>query len=114
MYRGFENFLVGQLPIDAPLITQRVCGVCPTAHAIASALAMDDAAKVQAPPNGRIMQNLINGAEFLHSHLLHFYHLALQDYIDMPAVGLGMCSQQRSLGPVYGGDRRINAVADRY
>ena len=44
MYRGFENFLVGQLPIDAPLITQRVCGVCPTAHAISSALAIDDAA----------------------------------------------------------------------
>ena len=36
MYRGFENFLVGGLPIDAPLITQRVCGVCPTAHAVAS------------------------------------------------------------------------------
>ena len=86
MYRGFENFLIGQTPIDAPLITQRVCGVCPTAHAVASVLAIDDAAKVQAPPNGIIMRNLIHGAEYLHSHLLHFYHLALQDYIDMPSA----------------------------
>lgn len=107
MYRGFENFMVGQLPIDAPLITQRVCGVCPTAHAISSALAMDDAAKVQAPPNGRIMQNLINGAEFLHSHLLHSYHLALQDYIDMPAGLDGAALNKGPWAPVYGGDRRI-------
>ena len=113
MYRGFENFMVGQLPIDAPLITQRVCGVCPTAHAISSALAIDDAAKVQAPENGRIMQNLINGAEFLHSHLLHSYHLALQDYIDMPAGLDGAALNKGPWAPVYGGDRRINGGASK-
>jgi len=105
MYRGFENFLVGQNPLDAPLITQRVCGVCPTAHAIASVLAIDDAAKVQAPHNGRIMRNLINGAEFLHSHFLHFYHLALQDYIDMAGA-----LNQGPWAPLYGGDRRITGT----
>ena len=103
MYRGFETFMVGQLPIDAPLITQRVCGVCPTAHAVASVLALEDAAKVQAPHNGRIMRNLVNGAEFIHSHLLHSYHLALQDYIDMSGVDGGV----GPWGPLYGGDRRI-------
>ena len=107
MYRGFENFLVGQLPIDAPLITQRVCGVCPTAHGVASVLAIDDAARVQAPPNGRIMRNLIHGAEYLHSHLLHFYHLALQDYIDMPAGLDGAALNKGPWAPVYGGGRRI-------
>jgi hydrogenase large subunit len=110
MYRGFENFLLKLLPIDAPLLTQRVCGVCPTAHAIAAALAIDDAARVQAPYNGRIMQNLINGAEFLHSHLLHFYHLALQDYIDMPSstvVGAGVLDKG-PWAPIYGGDRRVS------
>ncbi len=102
MYRGFENFLVGQSPVDAPLITQRVCGVCPTAHAVASVLAIDDAAKVQAPHNGRIMRNLIHGAEYIHSHLLHTYHLALQDYIDMAGA-----LNQGPWAPLYGGDRRI-------
>ncbi len=101
MYRGFENFLVGQYPLDAPLITQRVCGVCPTAHAVASVLAIDDAANVQAPHNGRIMRNLIHGAEYLHSHFLHFYHLALQDYIDMSVLNQGPWA------PLYGGDRRV-------
>lgn len=102
MYRGFENFLRKLLPIDAPLLTQRVCGVCPTAHAVAATLAIDDAAKVQAPENGRIMLNLINGAEFLHSHLLHFYHLALQDYIDMPAGLDGATLNKGPWAPVYG------------
>ncbi|MCK5420726.1 MAG: nickel-dependent hydrogenase large subunit, partial [Deltaproteobacteria bacterium] len=110
MYRGFENFLVGQSPLDAPLITQRVCGVCPTAHAVASVLAIDDAAKVQAPHNGRIMRNLINGAEFLHSHFLHFYHLALQDYIDMSAGLGGTVLNQGPWAPIYGGDRRISGT----
>ena len=102
MYRGFENFIIGQTPVDAPLITQRVCGVCPTAHGVASVLAMDDAAKVHAPINGIIMRNLIHGAEYLHSHLLHFYHLALQDYIDMPAGLDGVALNKGPWAPVYG------------
>ena len=102
MYRGFENFIIGQAPVDAPLITQRVCGVCPTAHGVASVLAMDDAARVQAPLNGIIMRNLIHGAEYLHSHLLHFYHLALQDYIDMPEGLDGVALNKGPWAPVYG------------
>jgi hydrogenase large subunit len=105
MYRGFENFMVGQEPLDAPLITQRVCGVCPTAHAMAAVHAMDAAANVQPTPNGRIMRNLINGAEYLHSHLLHSYHLALQDYIDMTAA-----VNQGPWAPLYGGDRRVTGT----
>ena len=102
MYRGFENFLVGHEPKDAPLITQRVCGVCPTNHAMAAVYAMDDAAKVQATPKGRLMRNLIDGAEFLHSHVLHLYHLAAQDYIDASSLG-------SPWAPLYGGDRRISS-----
>ena len=102
MYRGFENFLIGQEPLDAPLITQRVCGVCPTNHAMAAVHAMDDAAKVQPTPKGRLMRNLINGAEYLHSHVLHLYHLAAQDYIDASSLG-------SPWAPLYGGDRRISS-----
>jgi hydrogenase large subunit len=103
MYRGFENFMIGQEPLDAPLITQRVCGVCPTNHAVAAVLAMDDAAGVQATPKGRLMRNLIDGAEFLHSHVLHFYHLCLPDYIDMSSLG-------SPWAPLYGGDRRVTGA----
>ncbi len=97
MYRGFENFLVGHEPKDAPLITQRVCGVCPTNHAMAAVYAMDDAAKVQATPKGRLMRNLIDGAEFLHSHVLHLYHLrpGLYRYV-FPGISLGSSLRRRS------------------
>lgn len=86
MYRGFEQILIGRDPRDASQITQRICGVCPTAHATASALALDDAFKVKLTPNGRIARNLILGANFLQSHVLHFYHLAALDYVNGPDV----------------------------
>ena len=108
MYRGFENFMVGQDPLDAPLITQRICGVCPVSHAIAAVNAMDVAAKVQPTPKGRLINNLIHGAEFLHSHILHSYTLMLQDYIDMPSstvLGAGTLNVG-PWAPIYGGDRR--------
>jgi len=86
MYRGFEQILIGRDPRDASQITQRICGVCPTAHATASALALDDAFNVKLTKNGRIARNLILGANFLQSHVLHFYHLAALDYVNGPDV----------------------------
>ena len=79
MFRGFENLLIGKDPRDAAHITQRICGVCPTNHAMAACLAMEAAAGLSAPANARIIRNLILGADFLHSHILHFYHLALPE-----------------------------------
>lgn len=84
MYRGFEQILVGRDPRDAVQITQRICGVCPTAHATASSLALDDAFGVTLTDNGRIARNLILGANFIQSHILHFYHLAALDYVNGP------------------------------
>jgi hydrogenase large subunit len=86
MYRGFEQILVGRDPRDASQITQRICGVCPTAHATASVLALDDAFNIKLTDNGRIARNLILGANFLQSHILHFYHLAALDYVNGPDV----------------------------
>ncbi|MCK4767001.1 MAG: nickel-dependent hydrogenase large subunit [Desulfobacula sp.] len=86
MFRGFEQILIGRDPRDATQITQRICGVCPTAHATASALALDDAFNVKLTKNGRIARNLILGANFLQSHILHFYHLAALDYVNGPDV----------------------------
>jgi hydrogenase large subunit len=86
MFRGFENILTGRDPRDASQIVQRICGVCPTAHATASSLALDDAFGVKLTDNGRVARNLILGANFLQSHILHFYHLAALDYVNGPEV----------------------------
>jgi len=82
MFRGFEVVLLGRDPRDAALYTQRICGVCPVPHATAACLALDQAFGVSPPDNGRILRNLVLGANFLDSHLLHFYHLSVLDYVD--------------------------------
>jgi hydrogenase large subunit len=86
LYRGFEQILVNRNPLDAIQITQRFCGVCPTPHAIASAQALENAFGVMPPPNGRIIRNIMQGANYIQSHVLHFYHLASLDYFRGPDV----------------------------
>jgi len=84
MYRGFEVIMQGRDPRDATQLVQRLCGVCPTSHSTCSALAQDAAFKVKVTENARITRNLILGANYLQSHILHFYHLAALDYVKGP------------------------------
>lgn len=86
MFRGFEAILTGRDPLDAQQITQRICGVCPVSHATASVLAQDQAYGIEPPENGRLLRNLILGANYIQSHLTHFYHLAALDFVDIAAV----------------------------
>lgn len=88
MFRGFERILKGRDPRDAPHYTQRICGVCPTAHGMTASMTLEAAAGILPADNGRILRNLILGANFLQSHVLHFYHLALLDYVDASALPL--------------------------
>jgi len=82
MFRGFEIILNGRDPRDAAPYTQRICGVCPVSHAMASCRNLDNAFGVTPPDNGRLLRNLVLGANFIQSHVLHFYHLTALDYID--------------------------------
>lgn len=86
MFRGFEKILMGRDPRDATHYTQRICGVCPVSHAMASALALEAAFEVAPAPNGRILRNLVLGANYIQSHVLHFYHLAAPDYINTKGI----------------------------
>ncbi len=86
MFRGFETILRGRSPLDAQQITQRICGVCPYAHGIASSYAQEAAFGLAVPENGRIMHNLIQGANHLYDYLLHFYQLCALDFVDVTAI----------------------------
>jgi len=85
LFRGIELILKGRDPRDANRITQRICGVCPTSHATASSQCVDSALGIAGsiPDNGRIIRNLILGSNYIQSHILHFYHLAALDYVDV-------------------------------
>lgn len=82
MFRGFEIILIGRDPRDAVPYTQRICGVCPVPHAMAACLTLESAFGITPPDNGRILRNLVLGANFIDSHLLHFYHLSILDYVN--------------------------------
>jgi [NiFe] hydrogenase large subunit len=83
LFRGFEIVLKGRDPRDAYHITQRICGVCPTSHGHAAALCLESAAGIHPPDTGRLVRNVVEGAQFLHSHILWFYHLAALDFVDV-------------------------------
>jgi hydrogenase large subunit len=99
LFRGIELILRGRDPRDAPHIVQRICGVCPITHGMASMFCLDDAFGVKPPPNGRIVRSLIQGANYIQSHILHFYHLAALDYVIGPEAAPFI--------PRYKGDYRL-------
>lgn len=84
LYRGFETMIQGHSPLDVIQFAQRFCGVCPTAHGIASAQALDHAFGIVPTENGRVIRNLVGGANWIQSHLLHFYTLSALDYFPGP------------------------------
>ncbi len=86
LFRAFERILVGRDPRDAALLTSRICGVCPTSHSMAAVLALDAAADISPFGAGRVLRNLVHGACFLESHILHFYLLSLPDFIHGPGM----------------------------
>ena len=84
LFRGFETLLQGRNPLDAPIITQRICGVCPISHGQASVLALENVSEWLPTKKARLLRNLTLGTNYIQSHILHFYLLALPDYVEMP------------------------------
>ena len=129
LFRGIELILQGRDPRDAQHITQRICGVCPTSHSIAATLNLDSAFGIadKIPDNGRIIRNLILGAAHIADHILHFYHLAALDYVDVTKVAkyegkdsalnsVKAFIQRGELGPFvprYEGDYRLPDKVDQ-
>lgn len=81
-FRGMELIVQDRTPEDAAQIVQRICGVCPTSHAHASAIASEQAYGITISNNARILRNMLEAAQFLHSSILWFYNLAALDYVN--------------------------------
>ncbi len=87
--RGFEQFAVGRPAEDMPQITSRICGVCPTAHHMASTKALDDLYQVDPPPAAKKIRELVYCAFMVEDHALHFYFLGGPDFIVGPEAAAG-------------------------
>ena len=99
LFRGFETLLNGRSPLDAPIITQRICGVCPISHGQAAVQALENVSNWLPPTNARLLRNLTLGANFLQSHILHFYLLAALDYVAGPAASPWATAWQTDMRP---------------
>ncbi|HLF31938.1 MAG TPA: nickel-dependent hydrogenase large subunit [Xanthomonadales bacterium] len=83
MVRGIELILKGRDPRDAWAFAQRICGVCTLVHGIASVRAVENALGYTIPPNAQLIRNLMIAAQYVHDHVMHFYHLHALDWVDV-------------------------------
>jgi hydrogenase large subunit len=88
MVRGIEIILRGRDPRDAWAFAQRICGVCTLVHGMASIRSVEDAIhraipSYSIPANAEIIRNLMIAAQYVHDHVMHFYHLHALDWVDV-------------------------------
>ena len=88
MVRGIEIILRGRDPRDAWAFAQRICGVCTLVHGIASVRSVEDALHrsipdYTLPKNAELIRNLMIAAQYVHDHVMHFYHLHALDWVDV-------------------------------
>ena len=83
MVRGLEKILIGRDPRDAWAITERVCGVCTTVHALTSVRAVESALGITVPPTAEIIRNIMMTTQYVQDHVVHFYHLHALDWVDI-------------------------------
>lgn len=80
-FRGLEKFSEGRPYFEMPQITQRICGICPVSHHLASVKACDAIMGVEPPRPARLLRELMHMAQFVQSHGMHFFHLAAPDLV---------------------------------
>ncbi|MCP3672631.1 MAG: nickel-dependent hydrogenase large subunit [Gammaproteobacteria bacterium] len=83
MVRGIEVILQGRDPRDAWAFAQRICGVCTLVHGLTSIRSVEDALNYTIPHNAELIRNLMSGAQYIHDHVMHFYHLHALDWVDV-------------------------------
>ncbi len=80
-FRGFEKFSEGRLYYEMPVITPRICGICPVSHHLASAKACDALVGAEPPRPATLLRRLLHKGQLIQSHSMHFFHLASPDLL---------------------------------
>jgi F420-non-reducing hydrogenase large subunit len=104
--RGFERFCVGRPVEEMPLLTNRICGVCPEAHHMAAAKAVDAAYHVDIPSTAKKLRELLYMAFYCTDHTTHFYALGGPDFImgpDAPVAERNILGVIHKVGLEIGG-----------
>lgn len=80
-FRGFEKFCEGRMVFEMPLITPRICGICPVSHHLAAAKAADAVVGAPPPRPASMLRNLMHMGQIIQSHGMHFFELAGPDLL---------------------------------
>jgi hydrogenase large subunit len=83
MVRGIETILKGRDPRDAWAFVGRVCGVCTSIHSLTSVRTVENALGIAVPPNAELIRNLMESAQYIQDHVVHFYVLHALDWVDV-------------------------------
>jgi F420-non-reducing hydrogenase large subunit len=104
--RGFERFCVGRPVEEVPLLTNRICGVCPEAHNMAGAKALDAVYHVDPPRTAKLLRELLYSAFYVTDHTTHFYALGGPDFVmgpDAPVAERNILGVIHKVGLEIGG-----------
>jgi NAD-reducing hydrogenase large subunit len=124
-YRGFEVFSKGRDFREMPVITPRICGICPVSHHLASAKACDAILGVTLTPTAAKLREVMHMGQFIQSHALSFFHLSspdllfgfdadpairnvaglAQEYPDLAVAGIGMRKYGQEIIKTLGGKK---------
>jgi NAD-reducing hydrogenase large subunit len=108
-FRGFERFILGRPYWEVPVIVQRLCGICPVSHHLASAKAMDRiVGGEQLTPTAEKIRRLMHYGQMFQSHVLHFFHLTSPDLL------FGTDGTATSAFSAPPAQRHVLAVAAKY
>jgi NAD-reducing hydrogenase large subunit len=80
-FRGFEKFCEGRMFFEMPQITERICGICPVSHHLASAKACDQIVGVDIPRPAKLLRELMHMGQYIQSHSMHVFELAGPDLL---------------------------------
>ena len=83
MVRGIEKIVQGRDPREVWAFVQRICGVCTLVHGMAGVRAVEAALGYKIPPNAELIRNLMIAGQYVHDHVMHFYHLHALDWVDV-------------------------------
>jgi NAD-reducing hydrogenase large subunit len=106
-FRGFEKFCEGRLFYEMPLITARICGICPVSHHLVSAKAGDEILGVEPPRPARLLRELMHMGQTIQSHSMHFFELAGPDLI----LGFDADPAVRNVVGLYQADPQLTVKA---
>ncbi len=108
-FRGFEKFCEGRMFFEMPVITPRICGICPVSHHLAAAKAGDQIAGAEPPRPAHLLRELMHMGQVIQSHGMHFFELAGPDLL----LGFDSAPAERNVVGLIKADRELALRAVR-